>query len=311
MIGIILFLMVIAIAFKLYQKMSHKSYTGNDTMKDKVVIVTGSNTGIGLATAADLAGRGAKVILACRNEEKTKQAINTIKQATKNANLIFKPLDLASLKSVRAFATDILKTESRIDVLINNAGTGILDNSLTEDNLPIEAQVNHFGPFLLTMLLLPLIKSSAPSRIVNVSSLMHNFGNVTNLEKQGARFLDRRRVYSNTKLANILFTRKLSELLKGTGVTVNCLHPGAVSTDIFRNQPKIIKFLLRLLFWTPTQGAQTTIYLSVAKELQEVTGKYFNNCTETTPAKKAMDDEAAEKLWKISEKVTFLDKKTF
>ncbi|CAH0596412.1 unnamed protein product [Chrysodeixis includens] len=311
MLDLILYTILVAISFKIYQIISHKPYTGNETMKDKVVIVTGSNTGIGLATATDLAGRGAKVILACRNEEKTKQAMNKIKKTNKDANLVFKPLDLASFKSVREFATDILKTESRLDVLINNAGTGTLDNSLTEDNLPVEAQVNHFGPFLLTMLLLPLIKSSAPSRIVNVSSLMHRYGNVKNLDKQGTNFFDRRRVYSDSKLANVLFTRKLSEQLKGTGVTVNCLHPGAVSTDIFRNQPTIVKCLLKMLFWTPAEGAQTTIYLSVAKELQEVSGKYFNNCTETTPAKNALDDATAEELWKMSEKVTFLEKKTF
>lgn len=297
------------IIFKIYQKLSLKMYIADVKMKDKVVIITGSNTGIGYATAEDLAKRGAKVILACRDPQKGYAARDKIIQSTGNKNVIYRPLNLASFESVREFASVVLETESKLDVLINNAGTGILDNSLTRDNLPIETQVNHFSPFLLTMLLLPLLKSSAPSRIVNVSSLMHRFGTVEWLDRQAKNSWQHRRVYSNTKLANVLFTKTLSEKLKGTGVTVNCLHPGAVATDIFRHQFSIIRFILNILFLTPEQGAQTSIFLAVAPGLKSVSGKYFSNCTEVDPADIAQDPVAAEKLWKMSESIVFRDEK--
>ncbi|CAB3233334.1 unnamed protein product [Arctia plantaginis] len=285
-------------------------YVADNKMKDKVVIITGANTGIGFVTAKELAKREAKVILACRDPQKGLAARDKIIQSTGNKNVFLKPLDLTSFISVQEFASEILKTEPKLDVLINNAGTGTLDNSLTRDNLPIEAQVNHFSPFLLTILLLPLLKSSAPSRIINVSSIMHKFGTIDWLDRQAKNRWQHRRVYSNTKLANLLFTKKLSEILSGTGVTVNSLHPGAVNTDIFRSQWFFVRFLLSIVFLTPFQGAQTSIYLAVAPNLKSVSGKYFSNCTEVTPSKKAQDDEAADKLWKMSESLIFRDKKS-
>lgn len=295
----------VIVTFKVYQKLTLKMYVADVKMKDKVVIITGSNTGIGYATAEDLAKRGAKVILACRDPQKGLEARDKLIQSTNNKNIIFKQLDLTSFKSVQQFVDDILQTEPKLDVLINNAGTGKLDNSSTQDSLPIEAQVNHFSPFLLTMSLLPLLKTSAPSRIINVSSIMHKFGTIECLDKQATSGLGRRRVYSDTKLANILFTKKLSELLQGTHVTVNSLHPGAVSTDIFRNQYSIVRYMLNFLFLTPLQGAQTSIYLAVAPCVTNVSSKYFSNCTEVMPSKKGQDDEAAERLWKMSEKYAF------
>ncbi|XP_052753957.1 retinol dehydrogenase 12-like [Galleria mellonella] len=269
-------------------------------------IYNSANTGIGFETAKDLARRGAKIILACRDELKGLQARDDIIRLTKNDKVIFKQLNLSSFASVRKFADDILKTEQSIHILVNNAGTGVLDNALTKDNLPVEVHVNHFGPFLLTVLLLPLLKSSAPSRIINVSSIMHRFGKVNpqTFHKQAKNILERRRVYSDTKLANLLFTLKLSQLLLGTRVTVNALHPGAVSTDIFRNQHPIVRYLIKLVWKTPYEGAQTSIHLAVAPELELVTGKYFVNCHEDSPSESAKDIHLAEQLWKLSETIT-------
>lgn len=306
---IIYFAIVFLITYKIYQKITLKKFISDITIPNKLVIVTGANTGIGYETAKELSRRGAKVILACRDINKAQKAAREIEAFTGN-NVIAKYLDLASFKSVTEFAKDIIETERRVDILINNAGTGVLDNSLTEDNLPVEAQVNHFGPFLLTMLLLPAMKESKPkARIINVSSLMHKFGTVEDLDKQAKTFIGRRRVYANTKLANVLFTKRLAEEVRRNNVIVNCLHPGAVNTDIFRNQPRIVRLLLKLLFLTPEEGAQTSIFLAVSDYFDEriMTGKYFSNCTEESPSDRALDREAAQKLWDLSIKICFKD----
>lgn len=307
MLPLVLSVITATIAIKIYCKLTCGMCTCDAKLIDKVVIVTGANTGIGLETAKDLARRGAKVIVACRDQIKGIQVREKIIQSTGNEKVLFKQLDLSSFASVHAFANDVLKTEDNIHILINNAGTGKLDNSLTEDNLPIEAQVNHFGPFLLTMLLLPLIKSSAPSRIVNVSSMLHKVGKINpeTFHKQARNSFEHMRVYSNTKLANMLFTFKLSKMLEGSGVTVNSLHPGAVKTDIFRNRHAITRFIIGILMKSPYEGAQTSIYLAVAPELDNVSGKYFTDCHVATPSRKALDSDIADKLWELSEKIVY------
>lgn len=279
----------------------------NTKLNNKVVVVTGANTGIGFETAKDLAIRGAKVILACRDQRKGTETWDKIIEATGNSNVIYKQLDLAAFKSVRTFAADILETEIALHILINNAGTGKLNNTMTRDDLPVEMQINHFGPFLLTNLLLPLIKSSAPNRIINVSSVMHRFGTIDleYIHKPAPCKLKHSRVYSNSKLANVLFTLKLSRDLKGTGVTVNSLHPGPVNTDFFRDQSAFTKFYVRWLYVSAMDGAQTQIHLAVAPELENVTGKYFVDSVEQTPSCAARDEKLADKLWELSERVSY------
>ncbi|GBO99688.1 hypothetical protein EVAR_789_1 [Eumeta japonica] len=274
----------------------------------KVAIVTGSNTGIGFETAKELAKRGARVILACRDEAKAILACNNIRNETGNSDVFYKPLDLASFKSVHAFSNDILANEPKLNILINNAGTGKLDNSLTEDNLPIEMQVNYFSPFLLTNLLLPLLKKSTPSRIINISSVMHYFGTVDlkAINKPARNWFQHSRVYSNSKLCNILFTKELSCRLEESGITTNCLHPGAVSSDIFRNQNAINRFLIRMLFKSSWQGAQTTLYLALSPEVACITGKYFSDCKESKTSKLAQDLHLARKLWETTEHIVRL-----
>ncbi|XP_053616039.1 retinol dehydrogenase 13-like [Plodia interpunctella] len=288
-----------------YIKIMSKICNCKTVLSGKIVIVTGANTGIGFETAKDLAKRDAKVILACRDMNKGLEAEKIIKTETGNTNVHFKQLDLASFLSVARFAEDIIRTQPFINILINNAGMGKLDNSLTEDNIPIEVQVNHYGPFLLTLLLLPLIKRHPDSRIVNVSSIMHYIGKVDpdNFHKKVKTSLQHRRLYSDTKLANMLFTLKLNELLHGSYVTVNCLHPGAVYTDIFRHQPYIMKLIFRLLMKSSWQGAQTVIHLAIAPNLANTSGKYFVECKEKEPAKRALDMDVANRLWLTSEKI--------
>lgn len=288
---------------KYYYKFTHGICKSNARLTNKVAIVTGANSGIGYETAKDLANRGAKVILACRDQTKGIAAIDAIIKETGNKEVYFQPLDLSSLASVRNFAKAIEAQETRLDILVNNAGTGKLDNSLTEDKLPIEMQVNHFGPFLLTVLLLPLLKSSGSSRIVNVSSVMHYFGNI-DLDKihlPAKNAFNHSRVYANSKLANILFTKELHQRLSGSRVTVNCLHPGAVNTEIFRNQPRFVRSIFRFFFKTPWEGAQTSIYLAVSEEVEGVSGKYFVDCEEATVSSKARNSLLATRLWERTE----------
>lgn len=218
-------------------------YINNDARIDqKVVIITGSNCGIGLATAVELAKRGAKVYLACRSEEKAMEAIKEIKESSKSATVYFMKLDLASLASVREFSKKFHETENKLDILINNAGL-LSSGTRTEDGFEVNMGVNHLGHFLLTNLLLDLLKKSAPSRIVVVASDLHKIGTIDkdnlNAEKS---FPGSWKGYGNSKLANILFARELSKMLEGSGVTVNSLCPGPVDTDVTKNLNFVMRY---------------------------------------------------------------------
>ncbi|XP_059046102.1 retinol dehydrogenase 11-like [Achroia grisella] len=280
----------------------------------KVVIVTGGNTGVGYETAKNLAERGARVILACRNDERGNTARDKIISDTGNQDVHYLNLDLASLKSVRYFAEKILKTEKRLDILVNNAGIYGSENVKTEDGLNLGMQVNYFGHFLLTNLLLPLLKASAPSRIINVSSLSHttvklNINNL-NFENETTKTYDVSKVYGTSKLCNVLMTTELARLLKGTKVTVNALNPGLVDTDIISTIPwlNFIRPLIKpIMFKTVWEGAQTTIYLAVSPEVEDVSGYYYSDCRQKNTSLQAQNKDLANELWKISLKLVKLE----
>lgn len=315
LVDMLSWIIVILIALKIYLKFRIKRNGSYRCLIGKTAIITGANTGIGYCTALDLASRGARVILACRNEYKADNAQKKITKLTKNPNVLYKLIDMTSLASVRAFAKDINETEERIDILINNAGAGGLNNHVTNDGLQITLQVNHISGFLLTHLLLDKIKKSAPSRIVNVSSISANFAStkvddMNTFPQKLSRVIADQSMYANSKLYNILFTTELSAKLEDTGVTANVLHPGAVATDIFRRIPGIYKIIFNLLvhlyFKTPEEGAQTTIHVATCPELEGVTGKLFENCKEIELYTKARNPELARDVWKISEELAKL-----
>jgi len=287
----------------------------------KVVIITGGNTGIGYETAKDLVQRGAKVYIACRNEEKGNAARSKIIEDTKidEKLLITKQLDLASLQSVKSFSESIKENEEKIDILINNAGVMACPKSETSDGFDMQFGTNHLGHFLLTNLLLDNIKASSPSRIINVSSDAHKGA-------KGLEFDDLNNnksytpwsAYCRSKLANILFTRELSKKLEGTGVTANSLHPGVVRTELWRHMfdkksfwrraaETLMTPIMSMTFKTPEHGAQTSIYCAVAPELTAVTGKYFSDCAVKSETNYAKNDEDARKLWAESEKLVGLN----
>ncbi|KAJ4431261.1 hypothetical protein ANN_19858 [Periplaneta americana] len=269
---------------KIYLKLTTGRCTSKKRMDGKTVIVTGANTGIGKETARDLARRGARVILACRDMKKAEEALKDIVASTGNSNLEAQHLDVSSLASVRKFADHINKTENRLDVLVNNAGVAAINYKLTSDNLLIGMQVNHFGPFLLTCLLIELLKRSAPSRIIMVSSVLHAYAkfDIDNLNSE--------KWFSSTQITNILNTQYIVfnknkvnvNFNFTTGVTANSLHPGAVLTDVWRHLSGVTKAIvtsvLKVFCKDAVEGAQTTIYLAVSEEVEGVTGKYFVDC---------------------------------
>ncbi|XP_017206915.1 retinol dehydrogenase 12 isoform X2 [Danio rerio] len=251
----------------------------------KTVVITGANTGIGRETAKDMAYRGARVVMACRDLIRAEDAAEYIRRCTGNGNVVIRHLNLASLYSVREFAKEFIATEERLDILINNAGVMMCPKCVTEDRFETQLAVNHLGHFLLTNLLLEMLKRSSPSRVVNVSSIAHVGGKI----EFDDLFFDKRPYsplvsYKQSKLANVLFSRELARRMKGTGVSSYCLHPGVIRTDLSRHilswfpMLKTILYLpSMLLMKTPWQGAQTTIYCAVTEGLESKSGSYFRS----------------------------------
>ncbi|XP_019647927.1 PREDICTED: retinol dehydrogenase 13-like [Branchiostoma belcheri] len=282
----------------------------------KTVIITGANTGIGKETARDLAARGARVILACRDLTKAETAASEIRKSTGNGNVVIEQLDLASLASVRTFATIINEREPKVNILINNAGVAACPQWKTEDGFELQFGTNHLGHFLLTNLLLDKLKNSAPSRVVIVSALAHVWGKIDFDDINSETSYSPIGSYCQSKLANVLFMRELARRLEGTGVTVNALHPGVMHTEIGRHffttfgwaaLPMIPFAAVYYLFWKSVkQGAQTTIHLAVDRELETTSGLYFSDCLPCDVSPLAKDEATARRLWRLSEEMVGL-----
>lgn len=283
----------------------------------KVVLVTGANTGIGKETTRELAKRGAKVYMACRDMNRCQTARDEIVLETKNVDIHCRKCDLASFESIKQFVNEFKKEEKKLDILINNAGVMRIPNRLfTKEGIELQIGVNHFGHFLLTTLLLDELKRAAPSRVVNVSSLAHTRGHIKMTDLNSDQKYDAGEAYNQSKLANVLFTRSLSKRLHKTGVTVYALHPGVVSTELGRYMTLFNgwfgKIFVKPLLWpfmkTAVAGAQTTLYCALDPELENISGKYFSDCAIKKPADQALDDNVAEWLWQTSEKWVRLEK---
>ncbi|KAM9733505.1 dehydrogenase/reductase SDR family member 13-like isoform 1-T1 [Menidia menidia] len=284
-------------------------------LNGKTAIVTGSNTGIGKSTAMDLAKRGARVILACRNKEKAEAAAYDIRRESGNSQVVYMQLDLASLKSVRSFAETFLKTEPRLDFLINNAG--VIGPGRTEDGFGMVFGVNHLGPYYLTNLLLGRLKQCGPSRVVTVSALLHCLGKIDFPQLVSRKDLvfgqstwNILQAYTDSKLCNVLFIRELANRLDGTDVTCYTLHPGIIYTELCRNMNQWLKLfimpLAKLLFLDPEGGCQTTLHCILQDSIEPLSGRYFSNCALQQAGAKGRDDALAKKLWEVSEQLTGL-----
>ena len=275
-------------------------------LADRVWIVTGANSGIGKATALGLARLGGTVVLACRNAERGAAAREEIVRSTGNDKMSVMIVDMANQASIRSFAEEFLRTHDRLDALVNNAGVFRRRRNVTVDGFEETFAVNYLGGFLLTHLLLDLLKSSAPSRVVNVSSSAHEGGGIRFDDLQGEARYRGWRAYGQSKLAQVLFTYELARRLEGTGVTVNACHPGVIRTNFGRDDWPWVVHLVRPFFKTPERGADTPIYLASSPEIEGVTGRYFVKRAARVSSAMSRDPEVARRLYDVSQKLSGL-----
>ena len=280
------------------------------SMQGKVVVITGSNVGIGLETAVGVAALGATTVLACRDRAKAEAAAREVTQRTWNDDVHVVSLDLADLASVRKAAEEVLSRWVRVDVLVNNAGGTWSQRQLTVQGLEYTFGVNHLGPFYLTNLLLERLRAGAPSRVINVTSVGHHAA------WHGMRFEDLQsekgykamEAYCRSKLANILFTRELAKRLAGTGVTANAVHPGPVRSG-FGMDGDLTGFmgvgmrLVRPFEISPRRGAKTSLHLATSPDVATRTGMYWVRSKPGHMSRNARNDEAAQRLWDESERL--------
>ncbi|CAH1738342.1 unnamed protein product [Aphis gossypii] len=282
--------------------------TSSARLDGKTAIVTGANTGIGKVTARQFYTLGAKVILACRDVRKAEQAVSEIVAEVKGdglGQLIVEELDLASFASIKRCAKSILQKEKQIHLLVNNAGVMTCPKGKTQDGFETQFGVNHLGHFLFTSLLLPRIRNSTPARIINVSSMAHTRGSINFEDINSDKNYSAIAAYSQSKLANVLFTKELARRLEGTGVHVYSLHPGIVNTELPRTVDQVFfpgmwllgRIVLYPFVKTPEQGAQTTLHCSIDEKAGEETGLYYSDCKAKEPSAIAKDPELAKKLW--------------
>jgi NAD(P)-dependent dehydrogenase (short-subunit alcohol dehydrogenase family) len=272
-------------------------------LEGKTCIITGANSGIGRETALGLANMRATIVMVCRSIAKGEAVQREIVKTTGNSSIETMQCDLSSLAEVRRLAAEVIDKHARVHVLVNNAGLFSLSGRRTVDGFETTFAVNYLAPFLLTNLLLDLLKKSAPSRIVNVSSASHYGGHVDldaiKRSRGGSGGLG---AYSNSKLALVMFTHELARRLHGTGVTANCLHPGTVATGISRFPTP----LLRLFMKSPREGAETSIFLASSPEVETVSGEYFDNKAVKRSAEESYDENNSIALWELTSKLVGL-----
>jgi NAD(P)-dependent dehydrogenase (short-subunit alcohol dehydrogenase family) len=274
----------------------------------KQVVITGATGGIGLAAAVELAGRGAKLAIVARSQERAAEAVRLIKAATAGASVGVLEADLASQPSVRKLAAEVLERYPKLAVLVNNAGAIYASRQLTDDGVEMTWAVNHLAPFLLTTLLLDRLKESAPARVITTSSDAHRGGHIPFEDLPAAKSygLAGFERYGQTKLANILFTLDLARRLEGSRVSAYCFHPGLVNTGFNHNNGLLMSIgmaIVRPFSRTPEKGAETLVWLADSKDAGP-SGAYFHDRKPVTPTVAAQDAEAARRLWELSEKQT-------
>uniref|UniRef100_A0A832DGR4 SDR family oxidoreductase n=1 Tax=Ignavibacterium album TaxID=591197 RepID=A0A832DGR4_9BACT len=278
-------------------------------MREKNCLITGATSGIGKAVALGLAERGANVIFIGRNPEKCKKIAKLIKKKTHNENVSYYVADISLIRETKKVADKIKSDFKRIDVLVNNAGARFINHQLTDEGVELTLATNHLGHFVLTNELLQLLKNSDDARVINVSSGVHYGGKgvIENITEPSQ--YDGRLQYSNSKLANVLFTYKLAERLKETTVKVFAVDPGGVATNFSRNNglkfwlKHLVYYLLKRELITPKQASQTIIHLAISNEFKNKTAKFFFDMKEKESSHLSYDKSLQKKLWEMSEEL--------
>jgi NAD(P)-dependent dehydrogenase (short-subunit alcohol dehydrogenase family) len=278
-------------------------------MRDKVCLVTGGNSGIGKETAVGLAKAGARVVIVARDRRRGEEALADIRSVagTTGGAVSLMLADLSSQSEVRRLASEFSNAHPRLDVLVNNAGAVFGERLLSADGVEMTFALNHLGYFLLTHELLNLLRASAPARIVNVASDAHRSAAPRLDDLQYSSDYGGFRVYSHSKLANVMFTYELARRIDGTGVTANALHPGVVATNFGNSGGALFRLGVRLVrpfFISSAKGARTSIYLAASPEVEGISGKYFVNERETRSSPASYDESAQRRLWEESERLT-------
>jgi len=272
-----------------------------DKMRGKICIVTGSNSGIGKETALALANMGATVVMVVRNRERGEEARAEIVKETGSDAVRVMICDVSSMDAIRQFVKEFRIGYDRLDVLINNAGAFFSKRQTTVDDFERTLAVNYLGPFLLTHELLPLLKSSAPSRIINVGSGLATSGKVPFDDLQHEKKYNGMKAYANSKLMLTMFTYELARHLEESGVTVNVLEPGFVATNLGRNSGSLLLSfgykMMRPIQISAKKGAETSVYLASAPEVESVTGKCFSKLQETETSPVSHDQQVQRRFW--------------
>ncbi len=275
-------------------------------MNNKTILITGASTGIGLHSAIGLAKLGAKIVMVGRDQERTTQAVELVKSQTGNQAVSYLLADLSSLKEVRKLAQEFKNKYDALDVLLNNAGAIFLTRKVSVDGYEMSVALNHLNYFLLTDLLLDILKSAPSARIVNVSSRAHYRGHINFEDLQSQHGYNGMRAYSQSKLMNVLFTYELARRLQGTHITANCLHPGFVASNFAGNNGWFARAAMKFMSGriSVEEGAQCSIYLASSPEVEGVSGKYFNYDTqETRSSDESYNQSIAKQLWTVSEQL--------
>jgi retinol dehydrogenase-12 len=273
------------------------------TMQGKVCLLTGATSGIGLVTARELARQGARVLLVGRDPAKSARTVEQIRAQTGNREVEWLLADLSSQPQIRELARHVRERSARLDVLINNAGGMWLTRQLTVDGLEMTFAVNHLAYFLLTNLLMDMLRASSPARVVNVASEAHRKAALDFDDLQGERTYGGWRAYCRSKLANILFTYELARRLTRVGITANALHPGWVATGFGKNngwRGAVLQLGAKCLAIGPEKGARTVLYLATAPEVGGITGRYFVRERAVPSSAASYDEAAAKRLWQVS-----------
>jgi NAD(P)-dependent dehydrogenase (short-subunit alcohol dehydrogenase family) len=280
-------------------------------MEGKVVVITGGTSGIGQVAAEELAGMGARIVLVARDKVRAQATLSRLRQQAPGLNHSVHYADLSRIAEMKRVAAEIAATESRIDVLINNAGALFGSRRVTEDGLENTFALNHMSYLVVTYGLRERLAASAPARVVNTSSDAHRRKNIEFDDLQSARDYRGFKAYGRAKLCNILFTRELARRLNGTQVTANSLHPGFVDTRFGDESGGFFSYLIRIgkkiVALSPQKGARTIVYLASSPEVAGISGKYFYKCRVTTPTAQAQDDAAARRLWQETERLSGIE----